>query len=479
VSRNNSSILRCAIIVAFLACVVLPAVIADGQDTSPSRVYDEQLRVDLDKQAADKRNATLSGGGWFSFAMFKYDDQNAAGGGTFRTLRQSELRLWGGAQIGDAHKFYVRAMTGYDDWNAGTSPLPYRGDNYREPKIERAWYELDVANLLAHMTGNKQDFGMKLTVGRQLMDIGTGLALSMPLDAVAADVEFGQWQVNTFIGKSIANMYNPVDTSADLNGQHRRCMWGLELAYNGLDNHRPFIYYLDNKDHSHPRPRDANQKYGYSSRYVGLGSEGILCLDNLEYRAEMVWQTGKTYSDGSISGRDEICAWAADVQLAYYFQKPTKPKVWFEYIYASGDNDRDSVNTTSGNRAGTKDHAFGAFGFRDTGIALAPRISNIHIFQLGGSFVPFEKTKLFKQMEIGSKVFFYQRAAASGAISDPIISSTNGSRWLGWEWDIYCDWRITSDLSLTVRYGVFQPGAAYDSRNDCRHFLYTALTYSF
>ena len=43
-----------------------------------------------------------------------------------------------------------------------------------------------------------------------------------------------------------------------------------------------------------------------------------------------------------------------------------------------------------GNRAGTRDRAFNAFGFRDTGIALSPRVSNIHIYSAGGSFFPFE-----------------------------------------------------------------------------------------
>ncbi|HOF17334.1 MAG TPA: alginate export family protein, partial [Phycisphaerae bacterium] len=56
--------------------------------------------------------------------------------------------------------------------------------------------------------------------------------------------------------------------------------------------------------------------------------------------------------------------------------------------------------------------------------------------------------------------------------------ATKDSHWLGWEWDVFCDWRITSDLTWTVRYGAFRPGAAYQN-DDCRDFVYTAFTYSF
>ena len=171
---------------------------------------------------------------------------------------------------------------------------------------------------------------------------------------------------------------------------------------------------------------------------------------------------------------------AADLQLQYVFQVNTHPTLMTEYIWASGDGDRRIATATAGgNLAGTKDHAFNAFGFRDTGIAFAPRISNINVYMIGAKFNPLEKyNRLFKKMELGTKVFFYQKDKADGAISD--TTATLNSSWLGWEWDVYCNWRVTSDLSWTMRYGVFQPGAAYDGNNDsCRHFLYTGLTLSF
>jgi hypothetical protein len=152
----------------------------------------------------------------------------------------------------------------------------------------------------------------------------------------------------------------------------------------------------------------------------------------------------------------------------------------FEYIWGSGDRDRtlSSVATVGGNRSHTTDHAFNAFGFRDTGIAFSPRISNVHIYSLGATCRPLEDLAMFEQMEVGTKVFFYHKSRAAGPISD--TTAINDDAWLGWEWDIFCNWRLTSDLAWTVRYGAFQPGSAYDGGDkSCRQFLYTGVVLSF
>jgi len=169
---------------------------------------------------------------------------------------------------------------------------------------------------------------------------------------------------------------------------------------------------------------------------------------------------------------------AFDLLLEYFFDVPRHPKVTFEYLFGSGDGDRrlSSTSTIGGNLAGTNDRAFNAFGFRDTGLTFAPRVSNLHIFQFGVSGFPLEDFRLLRKMEIGSKVYFYAKDRSDGAISD--IMGTQGSTWVGWEWDVFCNWRVTSDVSLTVRYGVFQPGAAFQQKN-ARQFFYTGLTYSF
>ncbi len=449
-----------------------------GAQGSGTDIYDQQLRVRLDQQRPVSQTATLDGGGWFSFALFKYDDANAQ---RFRTLRKSELRLWAQANIADAHTGYIRALTGYEDWNAGDNPRGH-GDDYIDPVIERAWYEADVAKIIGLDTDS---YGLKIRVGRQLMEIGTGLALSMPLDAVRAQGYVCDFNWLVFYGKDVPDWPN-IDTSSAIHDRSKREFFGAQLSYTGLTNHEIFAYYLMNNDMSsedEPNPvRRQAQDFGYDSQYIGAGSRGSILDPNLYYSLEVVGEVGRNYSQlgTGATGQDEICAMALDVQVEYLFQQPMQPKVWFQYLHATGDSDRasDTTNTVGGNLLGTRDRAFNGFGFRDTGIAYAPDISNLNMFQVGGSLVPFEKHRWLKNMEVGTKVYFYSKANDDAPTGDSTITDTN-SQWLGWEWDVYVDWRVTSDVSFTVRYGNFQPGAAYDNDQDCRHFLYAALTYSF
>ena len=463
----------------WLCALSAAAGVAAAQQDATS-VYDEQLRVRLDQQAPAGGGTSIDGGGWFSAALFKYDDADVD---RFRTLRKYELRLWAAASYQGIHSAYFRAVTGYDDWNSGDDPDGH-GDSYEDFEIERAWYQLDVAALLSGTDPTRRSYDLRVKAGRQIIEIGTGLALLWPLDAVRVEARVCDFEIMGFIGRSIDD-YPNIDESVAVIDRQDRCFWGVEGAYTGIRGHRVFAYYMAQNDRTSPYEPDpiraSVQDYGYESQYIGVGSTGSI-IPNLRYQVELVGETGRGYSrfQGPTEDPDRICGVAFDAQLEYYFTAPMRPKVWVQYLYASGDNDRfdSTTNTVGGNLAGTTDYAFNAFGYRDTGISYNPNVSNLQMWQVGGSFFPFEKHPLLKNLELGSMLFFYSKAAGGGPVSDRTISSEN-SRWLGWEWDIYMDWRITSDLSLTVRYGAFQPGAAYDQNDECRQFLYAALTYSF
>ena len=455
-----------------LVCAALPAARAPAQEEG-RRVYNEQLRVALDEQAPEAREVGFDAGGWFNFAYFTYNDPPA---GTDRTLRQYELRGWASASIEAVHRFYVRGLLRYDDWNAHTNPKAWEGDDFQE-HLERAWYQFDLGQMIRNQTGQAPATDLKVKVGREFATIGTAFVLSMPLDLVQMDLKVGEWEFMTLLGKAIHDSDN-IDSSPFIATHQDRCFWGVQAAYNGFDRHRPFVYFLNNQDNSDPHPDDPDQEYEYTSRYVGGGSTGSLFLPHLRYQAELVGEWGRTYSDGVRAGRDQIEAMALDALLEYLFPCRRHPKVSVEYVFASGDSDRQTSSsaTVGGNRPDTDDHAFNAFGFRDTGIAFAPRVSNLHMYSLGASFFPLEEIALLEKMELGSKVFFFHKAASGGPISD--AAADRDSRWLGWEWDVYCNWRITSDLTWTIRYGAFQPGEAF-TNDTCRQFLYTGVTFSF
>ena len=462
--------------VAVVLATIGVARTAGAQAEDGRRVYDEQLRVQLDQQLPEAREVGVDGGGWLSFALFHFDD---AGARTERVLRQYQLRGWGSVNVRGVHRAYVRALLGYRDWNSGKNPDEPHGDQFSGFEIERAWYQFDLGQMLKNRTGKEPAFGFRVKAGRQFYEMGSGLVLSMPLDMVRFNAHAGDWQLEALLGKTIHETRN-IDDSAPVADHQRRCLWGGQLTYTGLDRHRPYAYFLDNQDSTKPDPADATQGYGYSSRYVGAGSEGSVLLPNLRYRVEAVGEFGQTYSDGVTAGRDDICAMASDVLLEYLFRKAaTRPRISFEHLWASGDDDRQlsATSTIGGNLAGTTDNAFNTFGFRDTGLAFSPRVSNLHMYAFGASFFPLRGCggKLFKKMEVGSKVFLYHKSS-SGAVSD--TTATAGTRWLGWEWDVYCNWRLTSDLSWTIRYGAFMPGSAFEDRS-CRQFLLTGINLSF
>ncbi len=464
---------------------LLPVVIVVGLFICPAsaqqaveagrRVYDEQLRVKLDEQQTAARQMGFDGGGWFNFAFFTYED---AASRKERTLRQYELRLWGNYTIAGVHTFYFRGKMGYDDWNSGDNPDDDGGDDFNNPDVERAWYRFDYDRLIRNQTGQNPPAGFQIHVGRDFYQIGSGLALALPLDAVKLTGRVGDLTVNGLLGKTIVHDTANIDDSGSVCNHMDRCFYGIEVKYSGFDRHEPYAYYLWTNDHTDVRGYIDNQEYSYDSRYLGAGSRGSFSLlPNLRYELEYVFESGRSFPEGANSA-EEIHAMAIDVLLEYLFDVKKHPRVAFEYIWGSGDRDRrvSSTSTIGGNQPGTRDEAFNAFGYRDTGLAFSPAISNLHIFQLDVSALPLEEIEMFRKMEVGTKAFFYTKDARGGAISDTAADASNS--WVGWEWDAYVNWRLTSDLAFTVRYGLFFPGAVFDNRHS-RHFLFTGLTYSF
>jgi len=462
------------------ALVLCPAAARAQPAPGGGRVYREQLRVELDKQQAAARQIGLDGGGWFTFALFNYDDPAAR---QDRTLRQHEIRLWGSYTHAGVHTFYVRGVTGYDDWNSGDNPdiEGKSADDFREPRVERAWYQFDYDRLVSNRTGRKPDLGGQVKVGRDYYTIGTALTLALPLDAVQIVAHWRNWQVMGMFAMTIHDTAN-IDDSAAVSDRMDRHFYGGEVRYKGFSRHEPFAYFLIQRDHTgkdSSAARQTVQSYHYDSNYVGLGSTGSVLLPNLRYETELVFECGSSFAENVSDHTEGIRAMAFDVLLEYLFDCPRHPKVSFEYLFGSGDRNRrlSSTSTIGGNAAGTPDHAFNAFGFRDTGLAFGPDPANLHIFQGGVSVFPLEQCRRFRKMEVGTKVFFYMKHRNGGAISD--TTAVNASSWVGWEWDLFCNWRITSDVSWTVRYGIFHPGEAFGGATDRRHFFYTGLTYSF
>jgi hypothetical protein len=445
------------------------------------RQLQEGIRRELDRELTFDQRAVFDFGGSYTFYSFLYDD----GYESSRTLRRHDGRIWARASLENGtHEAYFRGRMSFVDFNSGDSFNPGnsrftsgRDDDWEGPQLERGWYQFSLKKAMQAYAKKNVDYDLRVRVGRQYVELGTGYALSLPLDAVTVTGEWGGFEVTGLLANTIRSM-DDIDQSRP--GSHRtdRNFYGVQVRYKGLRQHRPFAYVFWNDDKNTENPVDLLQNYDYDSHYIGFGSTGEIITNNWRYTMEWVFEGGKSYGDRRFLHRDDISAWGFDFLLEYLMPVPTRPRFLFEYMFASGDPDRigSPTDAVGGNRSDHDDTSFIAFGFRDTGLSLAPRLSNIHIWRLGASFFPFNSIECLKELEVGTDWFLYWKNRSKAAISDELADLPNG--YVGWEMDYFINWRITSDLSWTTRYGLFFPGQAYTDQTS-RYFFVTGLTWSF
>ena len=418
-----------------------------------------------------------------NFSFMAVDDT----GGETHMLRQTDVRAWARLSVDGVHEAFGRLHYLYRDFNSADS-FDGRGDEQIQPLADRYWYKFDLRRAIEAYEGRSVDYNATIQVGRQFVDWAGGLTLSDQLYAARGTIEWRDLEFEGLAGWTPSGSFIDIDASRpdfDRNETHRRFL-GAKLTYKGLRGHRPYFYVLDQHDENHrnfatlmvggfPFPT----KFRYESTYWAIGSTGLI-LPRLVYSAELVYQSGNSFSDSSRGvpqTNDEISAWAGKAGLSYVMRDQNLSRIDFETIVASGDDDRllDTTTTFGGNTPGTKDHAFNAFGYANTGLAFGAPLSNLIMFRVGGSTFPLRSVELFRELRVGADVLFFNKYNKSA----PLDQATDNQRFLGFETDLYADWRITSDVTVNLRYGVFFPGSAISPDDDERHFFYTGVTYSF
>ena len=463
--------------------LAVPAWAQLGLNASPnagesSAFLERQRSLERENQRTLQENLPLAQkfrvdyGGWYNFYFYMFDD----GFNSSRTLRQHDLRLWASMSADQGvHRAYIRGRMSFDDYNHGDSFLG-DDDDLDGMALERWWYVLDVAQALRVHEGMDIPWELKFKVGRDLVYVGTGYAIDVPLDHALVQAEFFDFET-TFIAGRTPYWTQNIDRSTPVFDHSNRRFYIVETKYKGWDSHEPFAYIAWQDDRTGERPNHLLQEYEYDSRYIGFGSTGEL-VENLRYSSEWVIERGTSYGDRRFLHTNDIKAWGFDHRLDYYFRHKMKPVVTAEWMFASGDSGRllSPTNAEGGNTGDYTDRGFNGFGFRDTGISFSPRLSNIHIWRLGASFKPFPDIEAVRDLELGTDWYLYWKHRSAAAVSDPLADYQSG--YLGWEMDYFANWRIYNDLSWTVRFGTFFPGAAY-SDTSARTFLLTGITWSF
>ena len=443
------------------------------------RIVDEPFRLRMDEDAPAGKRVLFDWGGYFRSSIWGGDervDRDADGlDDGYRGWRRQQLRLWGLLELDQVHHFYARAKLDYVDWNSGSS-IDHNDSDWEGPDLDRGWYEFRLSRYRAAYDEPIGDFDFAVKLGRQYVEFGTGLALSVPLDAGLVSAYYGDWQVTGLGGQSLHSAYN-IDRSFPGDAMEERTFYGVQLRYNGWPNHKPFVYFFGQEDDDFGVVREG-QVFGYDSRYLGLGSRGQLGTQNLQYTVEGVFESGRSHAFDTDGCAEDIRAWAWDTELRYLFSDARHSELTAEYLLASGDGDREysPTNTIGGNRAGTDDTSFVGWGFRDTGLALAALPSNLGMLRIGASTFPARMQRCFEKLKVGVSYYLYHKQQAGGALSDNV--SLDESCYAGSEMDLFVHWRFTSDLAWTVRYGLFWPGAAFVT-DDERHVIFTGLTLNF
>ncbi len=457
-------------------CCAASAVFAQrsepGAFVNQQRAITNLIHEQREQFAPSIEKTDLDYGGFLSSYTLLYDD----GLESSRTLRRTDLRLWGRLSVEHgAHEFFVRSRLSYLDFNGGDQ-FEIDEENDREGmNLERGYYKFDLQRANQAYGGERLGYNAALKIGRDFAEFGTGYALSTPLDQVWLRWTYRDVQVTGLVGRTIGSGQD-FDLSRDAE-RTRRNFSGAEVRYLGFERHRPFAYVLWQNDQISDGPRLSAQRFEYDSFYVGFGSSGEI-VPNLAYSTEWVFETGRSFGNRRVQRKNRINAWAWDIELEYLFDRPTSPRVGVEYMFASGEDDRIGSPTDSvgGVSRGFRDEGFIGFGFRDTGLAFAPRLSNVHVWRAGASYFPFEGHERLDRLELGTNWFLYYKHRRRGAVSDPLANVPSG--YLGWEMNYFANWQMSSDLSATARFGAFFPGRAFDDQTT-RTFFLVGVTWAF
>jgi len=142
----------------------------------------------------------------------------------------------------------------------------------------------------------------------------------------------------------------------------------------------------------------------------------------------------------------------SSISVDYYIPTMLSSAFNFRFIFASGDDDYKSA--TEGNTSGNATQ-FAPLTGTSFGTVFSPKLSNLMVAELGGSVKPFEKERI----QAGMKLLAFFRPS-SGPLDVSGLKAGEKAPWLGFETDFFGNYRIKSDLGLSLNTGLFFPGVS-------------------
>jgi len=445
--------------------------------------FEMDSRLLADTDIPPDQRLLLDYGGYFSPQCYSIDDTNNDNHG----LREYQIVGYVRLNFDGANEIFMRGSVAYNDYNAGDSFDGF-GSRLIDPDFDRAYYRFDLQRYMAAYGGKLINYDINFEGGRDLVYWGNGLAMGEVIDGVTPSFSYGPLTLATVAGVTPLRTVDIQPDRPAFDFNTTRGFFGAMLTVN-LGSQHPYVYGLVQRDWNTQNVSDADgivTRYAYNSDYIGAGSTGSIS-DHIQYGVEGVFECGNTLSNSAaLSGfqlvqipqtRNNINAYAADLKIDYVPQDIHNSRLSVEGIVASGDPDRGLTNTTfNGNAPNTPDNAFNAFGLVSTGLAFGAPVSNLAILRVGASCFPFSQGNQYLQrLQVGMDVYWFNKCQSDA----PIDESTNSATYLGWEPDLYANWQVVSDLTLTLRYGVFNPNLKAFGNDKARQFLYTGAVIAF
>lgn len=461
------------IIWLFLGLVFLAQAAYAETSTQKRRIEEEKRAALIDSQKTDidgNQRILFDWGGWINFRYIDYDndDNDSSSRDSFDYTYSNDTRLWMKAYLmpppdsdyKNRHSFYLRLKDLYITERPEDTAGGYDHDG---PHLDYAYAILDLRPFW-------------LEIGRHYLSLGRGIAYSDVGDGIQMTFLHKNWKLKALVSRSLPHQDN-IDTSIPgYSKESARSFYGIEAAHRLTLKQTLYGFWLLQRDFSDSNPIDTAHTYTYNSQYFGLGAQGKLPL-NIDYWVELIHESGKSYIFDS-NEKKNVSAWGLNLGISYDWQITGKPEFSLEYAFGSGDSDRTNVTDTQfGNTLG-QDKNFLYFGYIPTGYALSPRLSNIHLYRIGATCVPFEKSPFFKKLKFGINYYRYYKDKSEGGIYDPDANVSSSD--IGSEIDLELSWQISSELRWILQYGHFFPGGAYSSsNNDSDKYLSLSLTLTF
>jgi hypothetical protein len=440
----------------------------------------QQTRLRISDQVPPEQRVLKDYGVIMTGSILSLDDYSSDN----HTLREFDSVGYFRLNLDDVHEFYLRGRSTYQDFNTGDS-FDGQGDQWISV-LEEAYYTFDYQRQRAVTRGESISDDLRLKIGRQFMTWAGGLVFSNYLDGAMVDIDVSPFGAKLLGGVTPTDMIDFDPSRPDFDEHTSRVFYGAMLDVR-IGSHHPYIYFLRQDDHNPDESVAMGSiltRFNYDSSYLGIGSRGAWS-DHLLYQAELVYESGhglsRAYTDGPppmphSQTSEGIEAFAADLDFNYVWSDEHKPLLGLEFIAATGDSDRvDSSRTVNGNKIGTMDRAFNAFGYVGNSLAFEPVVSNVLIVHLRGSAYPLPQTPMFSKLQLVGDLYVFNKFNEDAPIGEP----SESRRFLGIEPDISVNWEILEDVTFVSRYGVFFSGNGLSNNDDLRQFLYIGVSYAF